>query len=177
MDSWFALHDAGVGFSTAPSSAKLGMAHGHLGLRHVSSVWSYQGSRPAAFDDGIFGVMGDAVHRLDLTDKKPLWRCRLQFEEEAALGSVLSPPAVSGNRLYVTSAFGDLAVLDRESGEDVWALNVGSPILSQPAVAEGKVLFGTGDGTLYCFNADDTDPTGWPMWGGGPGHNGTNGVV
>ena len=86
--------------------------------------------------------------------------------------SFTSPPAVTASRLYLTSSFGDLFVLDRATGEELWALNVDAPILSQPAVAGGKVFLGTADGSLYAFEADDPDPCGWPMWGGGPGHNG-----
>jgi outer membrane protein assembly factor BamB len=171
--AYYHAQDAHVGFSSAPSSAKLHLAHEHLGLHRVSSVWSFQGSRPAAFDDGIFACQGDAVQRLDIATKKPVWRCRLEVDDDDAIGQVLSPPAVTSTRLYVTSAFGDLFVLDRVTGEEVWALNVGTPILSQPAVADGKVYLGTADGTLYGFEADDPDAAGWPMWGGGPGHNGS----
>lgn len=170
--AYYAQHDAGVGFASVPGSAKLHMAAEHLGVQRVSSMWSYQGSRPVAFDDGIFGVMGDAIQRLDVETKKPLWRCRVEFDGQESLGRLLHPPAVTAGRLYVTSSFGDLFVLDRRTGEELWSLNVGSPILSQPTVAAGRVLVGTSDGTLYGFEADDPDPAGWPMWGGGPGHNG-----
>jgi outer membrane protein assembly factor BamB len=123
-------------------------------------------------DDGIFGVLGDAIQRLDLHTKKPLWRCRVEFDGKDALGRLLSPPAVTAERLYVTSSLGDLFVLDRKTGKELWSLNVGAPILSQPAIAGGNVYLGTSDGTLYSFEADDPDSAGWPMWGGGPGHNG-----
>jgi hypothetical protein len=172
VKAYHAKLDAGVGFASAPGAAKLHIAREHLGVDRVSSVWSYQGSRPAAFDDGIFGSMGDVVQKLDLQTKKPLWRCRMEFQDEKVPGRLLSPPALTATRVYVTSACGDLVALDRATGDEVWALNVGSPIFSQPSVAGGKVFLGTADGLLYAFEADDPDPAGWPMWGGGPGHNG-----
>jgi len=174
-DSFFSMQDAKVGFGSAPGSAKIHMARQHLGLGHVASVWSFQGSRPEVFDDGCFGVLDDVVQKVELGTKKPLWRSRLIVDEKEGhwrLGRNLSPPAVSSTRLYLTSVLGDLFALDRETGEEIWALSVGSPILSQPSLAEGKVFLGTADGFLYAFQSDDPDPVGWPMWGGGPGHNG-----
>ncbi len=164
--------DAGVGFGAAPQSAKLHMSEKHLGIGRVSSAWSFQGSRPEVFDDGIFNVMDEVVQRLELGTKKPIWRSRLEFEERNLLGRAFSPPAVTERQLYLTSALGDLVVLDRASGEELWSLNVGSQIISQPVAAEGKVAFGTVGGELYVFESDDSDSRGWPMWGGGPGHNG-----
>ena len=96
----------------------------------------------------------------------------MEFEERETLARVLSPPAVTATKLYVTSSFGDVVALDRATGAPLWSLNVGAPILAQPAVAEGSIFVGTADGTLYAFQSDDNDPIGWPQWGGGPGHNG-----
>lgn len=171
----YGAHDAAVGFGSPPASAKLEMAAAHLGTGHVASVWSYQGSRPEVFDDGAFCVQDDVVQRLELGTKKPLWRSRIETEEEQHYGRTLSPPAVSESRLYLTSSLGDLIVLDRETGDRLWSLNVGAPIVSQPALAEGKVFLSTAHGDLYSFEAKDTDAVGWPMWGGGCGHNGPTG--
>jgi Ca-activated chloride channel family protein len=176
-ESFYATQDAQVGFASAPGAAKIHMAREHLGLGHVASVWSFQGSRPEVFDDGCFGVLDDIVQKVELGTKRPLWRSRLVSDENEKqgnrrLGRNLSPPAVSTTRLYLTSVLGDVFALDRQTGEEIWALNVGSPILSQPSLAEGKVFLGTADGFLYAFESSDPDPVGWPMWGGGPGHNG-----
>ena len=170
--AFYDLQDADVGFATAPAAAKLSMAAKQLGTRRVSGVWAFQGSRPEVFDDGIYSTLDEVVQRVDRETKKPLWRARLESAEESGFGRALSPPAVTADRLYLTSVAGDLIVLERSSGECLWTLNVGAPILSQPAVAGGNVYFGTADGVLYAFAAGDTDLRGWPMWGGGPGHNG-----
>ena len=172
QDRLYSALEASVGFSTPPSTAKLHLAAEHLGVGHVASVWAYQGSRPEVFDDGIFGVLDDVVHCLDVGTKKPLWRVQVESGAEKSAHRALSPPAVTDTHLYVTSSFGDLFVLDRRTGEEIWSLNLGVPIVSQPAVAEGKVFLGTAEGTLYAFETEEPGGGSWSMWGGGPGHNG-----
>jgi Ca-activated chloride channel family protein len=170
QDRLYQALESSVGFSSPPSTAKLHLAAEHLGVGHVASVWAYQGSRPEVFDDGIFGVLDNVVHCMDVGTKKPLWRVQVEVTGERRAPRVLSPPAVTATRLHVTSSFGDLLVLDRRTGDEVWSLNLAAPIASQPAVAEGKVFVGTADGTLYAFETEDAGS--WSMWGGGPGHNG-----
>lgn len=173
LESAYAAQDESVGFGAKPAAAKMEYARAHLGKGNVASVWSFQGSRPEVFDDGIFCVLDDVVQRLELGTKNPLWRIRATSGKGESSDRLLSPPAVTSSHLYLSSRLGDLFVLDRESGEEVWALNVGSPVLSQPAVAEGKVFLGTADGFVYAFETEEQDDSSvWPMWGGGPGHNG-----
>jgi Ca-activated chloride channel homolog len=172
QERFYRALESSVGFDTPPSTAKLHLAAKHLGVGHVASVWAYQGSRPEVFDDGIFGVLDDVVHCMELGTKKPLWRVQVEASGERRAPRALSPPAVTETHLYVTSSFGDLLVLDRRTGAEVWSLNLGVPITSQPAVAEGKVYVGTAEGTLYAFETEEPDGGAWSMWGGGPGHNG-----
>lgn len=67
-------------------------------------------------------------------------------------------PIVEGNVCYFSS--GDrVFALDIESGTQKWRypLDVAltSMIKATPTVVDGKVYFGTGDGKLYCVNAED----------------------
>ena len=90
----------------------------------------------------------------------------------------LARPAAANGLAFVGGRFGsyDFYAFHPTAGEPRWTVRTEDHGPAAATAAEGNVLFGTGDGTLYCFNAGDTDPSGWPMWGGGPGHNGTNGV-
>jgi len=53
----------------------------------------------------------------------------------------------------VGSCDGKLYVLRKANGQLVWSYTTAGPVRSSPAVAEGKVLVGSDDGGLYCFDA------------------------
>ena len=68
-----------------------------------------------------------------------------------------------------------------QSAENFWQARLEQTVQQVTGTAGAAVLAvhedwnggaGNGLGTLYAFHADDTDSIGWPMWGGGPGHNG-----
>jgi outer membrane protein assembly factor BamB len=51
--------------------------------------------------------------------------------------------------VYVGSSDGRLYVLDAQSGKKVFEFDAGSGITTSPALAGGRVVFGTQDGHLY----------------------------
>jgi outer membrane protein assembly factor BamB len=42
-------------------------------------------------------------------------------------------------------------VLDAISGAKIWEFDTGAAITASPAIADGKVVVGTQDGTVYVF--------------------------
>jgi hypothetical protein len=58
------------------------------------------------------------------------------------------------------------------SGVRLWSVELGEPILFQPAVPCGRVYAATHAGGLYCLETGDLRDDGWLMWGAGPDHNG-----
>jgi outer membrane protein assembly factor BamB len=40
-----------------------------------------------------------------------------------------------------------------KTGKSVWSFEAGAPVDASPAVAAGRLVIGTADGTLYCFGA------------------------
>ena len=40
-----------------------------------------------------------------------------------------------------------------EDGAQRWSYDIGEPVLSSPAVVNGRVYVGANDGQLYCFAA------------------------
>ena len=63
--------------------------------------------------------------------------------------------AQNGNKVVVGSDDGRLYVVSLEKGQELWSYEAGQPIGSSPAVAEGKVVVGCEDGTVYCFGGKD----------------------
>jgi Ca-activated chloride channel family protein len=162
--------DAKVGFGTAPAAARLDHAEALVGETTVSGAWRYQGSRPCVRDGCLYGVAGDVLTATGLATEKERWRHAGSTGPDGQ--RAFTPPAVANGRVYAAGFDGHVRCWDAVSGELRWAVALGAPALWQPVVAEGRVSVGLEDGRLVSFSTGDAQDDGWPMWGGGPGHNG-----
>lgn len=62
--------------------------------------------------------------------------------------------AVVGDRVYLGSYVHDkVFCLDANTGATLWVYYTDGPVRMAPAVAEGKVYFGSDDGFVYCLDA------------------------
>jgi outer membrane protein assembly factor BamB len=84
----------------------------------------------------------------------------------------LTPPAVANGRLLIGTWDGRLVSFDALDGRKRWEVPVGAPCHWQPVMKSGRIFAGLEDGSLVAFETGDPLDDGWPMWGGGPGHNG-----
>src|SRR5207245_9237588 len=119
---------------------KIGQAMGNLGQASVHGVWSYQGSKPFIYKDRIDSAMGDTVKCVDAKTEKIVWKKILGAPKEKdakkpLLNSVLTPPALVNDKVFLGTTFGDVYCLAAESGELLWNAAIGEPIVFQPAVA------------------------------------------
>jgi outer membrane protein assembly factor BamB len=92
---------------------------------------------------------------LPFAPQKPLkerWNTRLE-------GTLAGPPAVAGERAYVSCKNGFLYCLDLGNGQPLWRFDTGSGVASMPAVSERGVFISTLDGRVYCL-----DPGGELSW-------------
>ncbi len=168
-----ALHDAydaSVGFSAAPAAAKLDKVEALTGEYRVYGGWRYQGSRPVTSGGHCYSIAGDEIERVETDSHRRSWKKKPTTDESGSRG--LHPPAVCNGKLFLTTSDGRLRCLKEEDGEELWQVEVGKPMEWSPAVASGRVFAGTVDGELLCVETGDPADDGWPMWGGGPGHNG-----
>ncbi len=65
-------------------------------------------------------------------------------------------PVVLGNKLFI--GFNDrdkVVALDLDTGEEVWTFFTGGPVRLPPACHDGKVIFASDDGFLYCVTAGE----------------------
>ena len=79
-------------------------------------------------------------------------------------GGSWSTPALYGDHVYFTTAAGRVLEVDRETGEIVWELDIGSPAIASPVVVDGVLIQGDCTGALYAW--DVSDPTKRPprLW-------------
>jgi outer membrane protein assembly factor BamB len=116
------------------------------------------------------GSLDGHLYAIDQASGKEKWNFKSQR-------GIASTPAVTADTLYFVSSAGSLAALDIASGKPKWVLPVeyerkfeakglhGYPSAAQtipdawdlftssPAVANGKVYFGAGDGNIYAADA------------------------
>jgi outer membrane protein assembly factor BamB len=127
------------------------------------------------YREQVYTAMGDELQCVDARTDKVLWK--KGFGKKARgqgplVDSVLTPPAVANDKLFLGTSYGEVLCLSARSGEVLWAVTVGEPVTFQPAVAKGRLYVGTAEGSLYCLETGDARDDGWLMWGGGAAHNG-----
>jgi len=82
------------------------------------------------------------------TKLKSAWRTEV--------GGKLSAVVVAGGALYVASIdTHTVHALDATSGEKRWSYTAGGRVDSPPTIHDGRVLFGSADGWVYCLRAAD----------------------
>ncbi len=133
---------------------------------------------PAIADGVVYiGAMDGHLYAIDQETGKEKWNFKSRMP-------IASSPAVTADALYFVSSAGSLAALDLKTGQPKWvsameyerkfeAKNLhGYPSAAQtipdawdiftssPAVANGKVYFGSGDGNVYAADAQ----TGMLLW-------------
>jgi outer membrane protein assembly factor BamB len=169
--------DGAAGFGAHKGDAKMAQAMKNLGKGHVSAVWAHQGSKPFLWQGRLYSGLGDALHCADPETRMPYWK-RLLHEhtgQTELLDSTLTPPAIVNGKVFLGTLGGEVFCLSAWSGDLLWSVCVGEPILFQPAVAKGRVYVTTQQGKLFCLETGDRHDDGWLMWGAGPDHNGLHG--
>ena len=121
--------------------------------------------------------MGDTLKCIDAKTEKIVWKKTFHAPKEKGpvrflLNSILTPPALVNDKLFLGTNFGEVYCLAAESGEALWNAAIGEPIVFSPAVAKGRIYLSTNSGHLYCVETGDTKDDGWLMWGANASHNG-----
>lgn len=73
-----------------------------------------------------------------------------------------SSPVVAGNKVFFGWGEGKVYGLNTETGAKVWEDSLDGPVVSSPAISQGKLYFATYKGALYAFDLFATaDPQGF----------------
>jgi eukaryotic-like serine/threonine-protein kinase len=123
-------------------------------------------SNPSIYRDSVYGPVEDRVQRVDPRTGRVIWTRTLRQ------GDIITPPSIVNGKVFVGTMSGNVYALSAETGSILWQVALGEPVDFQPAIAHGRVYVATDRGSLFALNTGDALDDGWPMWGGGPGHNG-----
>ena len=74
----------------------------------------------------------------------------------ADIGGRLTSPVVAGGRVFIASVDAHtIYAMDADSGRRLWHYTTGGRVDSPPTIYQGRVLFGSADGYVYCLAARD----------------------
>lgn len=163
--------DSGVGFSSAPSSANLKSASGNVGVATVAGGWAYQGSRAAYSKGQLLNSQGQYLNSINAESGHATWRAKVKAAKVQGEMQVFSPPALGRDYMYLSSALGHIVSVSQKDGTLGFSYAFGAPMVFQPALANGNVYAGTGQGLLICLKTGNRDADGWYAWGGNAQHN------
>jgi hypothetical protein len=72
------------------------------------------------------------------------------------IGGRLTSPVVAGGKVFIASVdTHTIYAIDADSGNQLWHYTTGGRIDSPPTIYQGRVLFGSADGYVYCLAAED----------------------
>ena len=136
-----------------------------------SQKWAFttQGdirTRPAfSGKNVIFSSDDGSLYAVDAASGAQVWKTdihnthqRLALNDPHAnfdFDFMTSSPIVSGNKVFVGSADGNVYGLDAATGSVSWTFKTSDRIRATPAVDKGVVFIGSWDGYLYALKADD----------------------
>jgi outer membrane protein assembly factor BamB len=171
--------DGFVGFAFSKGDAKIHQAMKNLGQAHVSSIWSYQGSKPFISGNHLYGALGDTIQSVHVDTEQVAWKSSLRDGGEGGelLDSLVTPPCLVNRKVFLGTRGGEVHCLAADSGEPIWRVRVGEPIVFQPAIAQGHVYVSTESGSLFCLETEDAADDDWLMWGATAAHNGLEEAV
>jgi outer membrane protein assembly factor BamB len=95
----------------------------------------------------VFGGQGKAIYGLDPATGKEKW------QPITTRSRIESSPVIAGERVVAATAAGKLYLTDVKTGEVKWEQELGGSFTASPAVVDGRIILGNGDGTLYCFGS------------------------
>lgn len=156
--------------------ARTGVFQGGAPAKVPAIKWSFKTGGPivgsAAVADGIVYIasLSSYLYAIDQQSGEKKWEFKSRMP-------IASSPAIADGLVYFVSSTGALAAIDAKTGQPAWVFpgefekkfeakglhgypNAGQVIpdawdiyTSSPAVANGKVYFGTGDGNVYAVEA------------------------
>jgi outer membrane protein assembly factor BamB len=118
----------------------------------AANAQAYRSSAALADGLAIVGSRGKAVETFAVGDGARGWRRAMRGKVDAA--PVIVPNATgTGSFALVADMAGRIAALDAATGEPAWEFDAGGGFSAGAAVAAGRVVLASDNGTVWCFRA------------------------
>lgn len=122
-----------------------------LSLADGSILWTIPGQRmdaQPAVANGRLYIAADYLYAYDLATRQLIWKTKegTRYKQSA--------PLVAGDYIFIGSGYSldtEIHCRSAETGELVWRYKTGDLVFSTPTVAEGRLVVGSHDKHLYCF--------------------------
>jgi outer membrane protein assembly factor BamB len=125
--------------------ARLQRGPAYAGIPHSASGIPHHDSWPTYRHDA---ARSGATETTVAAELKPAWK--------QSLGGRLSSVVVADGKVFVAEIDAHTVhALDAAGGEPAWSFTAGGRVDSPPTVWQGRVLFGSADGCVYCLRASD----------------------
>lgn len=165
-------YDAGNGFSSgAPANSGWQAASANIGQSNVCSLQAFQGSRVLHLDGKNYNTMGDELVCSDPKNGKVLWKHQISGDLVNDGGFLATPPINVADKIIIATLNGDIIIYGKEDGKEIQRYSTKEKIRYQPVVSEGWIYVTTLSGKVVAINTEDSELTGWPVWGANPAHS------
>jgi outer membrane protein assembly factor BamB len=103
---------------------------------------------PCVADEGIVYAASRRLHAVSCQDGREIWT-------SDQYGFDTSAPIIVGEHIYIGGGhYRFVYGFDRRTGQKVWEYPTGDLVFSTPAYAHGRLVIGSHDGYVYCFEED-----------------------
>lgn len=128
--------------------------------RPATSAQAYRSSAGLTAGLAIVGSRGRAVEAFEIATGIRAWRQPRRGRVDASpviVGLAPDPGELPREAALIADARGTVALLDAASGDPVWEFDAGGGFGGGAAVASGRVVIASDDGTIWCFGGRSHD--------------------
>lgn len=112
---------------------------------------SYRSSASISSGLAIVGSRGRCIEAFSIKDGTEQWRQPMRGRVDAS-PIVIHIDGDDAEAVVVGDSAGRIVALHSESGDILWEFDAGGDFVGGAAVADGRIVFANGDGTIWCFS-------------------------
>lgn len=136
-----------------------------VGVKSVSAIQGFQGSRPLVLNGKIFASMGTNLVCYDTKTMAQLWDKQVLTDVMHEGGFMVSQPILCGNYIAVACMDGSIRIFD-VNGNEKKRYTTQEKFRMPPIVMHGTLFATSTRGKMVAVNTGKPELTGWQCWGG-----------